>query len=110
MSRMPAGADWAFDQMCEEWARQEREEQHFFELMQETRNEAVCCFYETGLSWSAAESMARLWAKEFDESEWHDDDVCNIATKLKLEDYHAFAILGKQKDFVEAKKLNVYTY
>jgi len=67
-------------------------------------------FYETGLSFKAAEAMARLWARAFYDSEWNDEDASKVAISLDLEYCHAQLVLGMTDAYVKATKLEDKIY
>ena len=70
----------------------------------DAREDVIYKFYETGLSFKAAESMAILWAKAFGESEWDDKDVVKVAQALELDwdEYHL--IMNHREAYFESKK------
>jgi len=72
----------------------------------EHHHEAICKFYENGLSWSVAEAMAKMWAKNMCYYEWDNPEVVTIAKKLDLDWIDAYAILGDRENFKKEKEKN----
>lgn len=101
---MPAGAHSAWETICADNQREYVEDMMIMNQVKEDYEDCVYKFYETGLSYKAAEAMAKLWAEAYayDPS---DANAATIAQVFGFEHAEALLLLGKTDEYIEETRL-----
>ena len=80
------------------------DEAHF----QDAREDVIYRFYEGKLSYKAAEVMAIIWAKRFQEWEWNCEEVLKVARIMDLDWKESHLILGQRDEYFKKMKDNQF--
>lgn len=95
-----------FDNLCENdrqtYINDMIDEAHF----QNAREDVIYRFYEGKLSYKAAEAMAIIWAKRFQEWEWNCEEVLKIARIMDLDWKESHLILGQREQYFKKMEGN----
>ena len=105
---MPMGAHVAYENGINEEKLSENMEKIYANAEQEAYMDAVYKFYDQPLSFSLAEALARLWARDYVDGLFASNDANSIADKLGLCDRDMYALTQDSRLRGEIEKDNKF--